>query len=81
MSGKIQAAVLAAAMISGGLGLQHAAEAVADNSRVLLLLAQYKMFTGDTDNALQLLRRAVSKQNSAHRPVSSQRNSCPYSKS
>ncbi len=81
MASTFQAAILAAAMISGGLGLQHAAEAAADNSQVLLLLAQYKMFTGDTDRAVQLLRRAASKQNSAHGPVSSHTNSCPYSKS
>ncbi len=81
MSAKIQAAILAAAMITGGLGLQHAAEAMADDSRILLLVAQYKMFTGDTDKAVQLLRRATSKQNAVHAPSPSSTESCPYSKS
>ncbi len=81
MSGKIQAAILAAALVAGGTGLQRAAEAVASNSQVLVLRAQYRMFTGDTDRAVQLLRQAAASQSGVQSSSHSQRVSCPYSKS
>lgn len=59
MKGRIQIALVMAGLLLGGASAPRVLESVGSNSQVLYLMAQYKVFTGDTDAANQLLRRAA----------------------
>ncbi len=85
MLGKVRTAIVAALMVAGAMGVERAADAMANNSTVLRVAAQYKMVTGDTQRAVELLRRAEAKRvpppaqpSSAH---SHAHEHCAYSKS
>lgn len=61
MSGKVHIAILAAGLALGAGGFNRAVDAAADNAHLLYAEAQYKMFIGDAESALRLLRQAEAK--------------------
>lgn len=58
MSGKVQIAVLSAALAVGSAGLDRAVEFASNNSYLLYAAGRYKLFVGDSESALRLLQRA-----------------------
>ena len=68
MIGKLQIAVLSAALAAGSAGFDKAVDAASNNSYLLYAAGRYKVFVGDADSALRLLSKAETVC-SAHRTV------------
>ncbi len=65
MSGKVQVIVLSLGLMLSGPGVNRAVSSAARNPQVLYVLAQYKLFTGQTEAASELLRKAAAAEQTA----------------
>lgn len=76
MTGKIQIAILSAALAFSGSVAHQAVVAASNNPRMLYLVAQYKIFRGDAESAVQLLRKAATV--AQNRPSVPTSGNCPH---
>ncbi len=71
MSGNKQIALVAGLIVMAGMALQAGIPRLANDTGLLYLRAQYKLATGDTGSALQLMQRAAAASSQPEAPKTS----------